>query len=60
MNQKSDLLASRGATKYSSADGIANLTKDETTMLVYYGNDRSQQFAIATVAQNLAKDSAAS
>jgi hypothetical protein len=26
--------------------GIANLTRDETTMLVHYGKDRSQQFTL--------------
>jgi hypothetical protein len=26
--------------------GIANLTKDETTMMVHYGKDRSQQFTL--------------
>ena len=29
--------------------GIANLTKDETTMLVHYGKDRSQQFTLIRI-----------
>src|SRR5262249_12143367 len=29
--------------------GIANLTKNETTMMVHYGKDRSQQFALIRI-----------
>ena len=31
--------------------GIANLTKDQTTMLVHYGKDRSQQFTLFRIEQ---------
>lgn len=36
--------------------GIANLTKDETTMLVHYGKDRSQQFALVRIEEPEMKD----
>jgi hypothetical protein len=31
--------------------GIANLTNDETTMMVHYGKDRSQQFTLVRIEQ---------
>ena len=35
--------------------GIANLTERETTMLVHYGNGRSQQFSFVRVEEPDAK-----
>jgi hypothetical protein len=37
----------RKTTVYEA--GIANLTKDETTMLVHYGKDRTQQWTLVKV-----------
>jgi hypothetical protein len=31
--------------------GIANLTKDETTMLVHFSDDRTQQFSLVRLEQ---------
>ena len=36
--------------------GIANLTKDETTMLVHYGGNRSQQFSLIRVEDSEKKE----
>jgi hypothetical protein len=36
--------------------GIANLTKDETTMIVHYGGDRSQQYTLVRIEESDAKD----
>ncbi len=36
--------------------GIANLTRNETTMLVHYGKDRTQQFSLIRIEEPEAKD----
>jgi hypothetical protein len=36
--------------------GIANLTRNETTMLVHYSKDRTQQFSLVRIEENDVKD----
>jgi hypothetical protein len=36
--------------------GIANLTRNETTMLVHYGKDRTQQFSLVRIEEPEGKD----
>ena len=36
--------------------GVANLTKDETTMMVHFGKDRSQQFTLVRIEQEEKSD----